>query len=267
MKKVLTAVVLLAVLAGCYDADITSPGNEARYGSPYVQLRYALASETSQYNQSGYTSNAKHVDGIIEVSNSGYHKEVLVHFSADGGWDSVAAEYYGPAEGNNELWSFSFTSGTYLPYWASSQSQFAISYTVNGVTVWDNNGGNDYVVGHQGRGMPVCRTALGKDAVKLVSGNLSPFVENGERRFWGNIDLKNLAFNKQVSVVYTTDNWQTVGEADANFFFLYNTGMESWRIDFRLPESVTAIEYVIRYTAGGVEYWDNNLGQNYSIEL
>ena len=88
----------------------------------------------------------------------------------------------------------------------------------------------------------------------------------------GNIKVKNLAFAKEVTVRYTTDKWQTFQEVWADYIPGSSDG-ETDKFQFRVtvPSDFKVagihIEFAIRYRVAGMEFWDNNLEENYRIEL
>ena len=93
-----------------------------------------------------YTAK-KVLSGTIVLKNLAYQKLVKVRYSTDNwaSWKEADAVYSagittpnGSATGL-ERWSFSEE----IPS-SATQVKFAVSYTVNGVTYWDNNFGRDY---------------------------------------------------------------------------------------------------------------------------
>ncbi|USB33091.1 carbohydrate-binding protein [Paenibacillus sp. YPG26] len=84
--------------------------------------------------------------GGVYLKNLDYTKTVKVRYTTDN-WNTTKegyASYYAPAnsDGSVQEWHFSFNnidSGV-------SQIKYAISYTVNGQTYWDNNYGSNYTV-------------------------------------------------------------------------------------------------------------------------
>lgn len=95
----------------------------------------------------------RQLSGNIQVKNLGYAKDIKVHYSTDG-WatsSTVNATYSGqfteyggiplPYPTDVELWTFSTPT---LPADAT-EVEYSLTYTVNGVTYWDNNFNNNYV--------------------------------------------------------------------------------------------------------------------------
>lgn len=96
--------------------------------------------------------------------------------------------------------------------------------------------------------------------------------------FTGQVTLKNLAYAKQVEIVYTVDGWQTQRQASAAYSstFWYGAyssasnpnalGAEEWTFGLDVSGGST-VEYAIAYTVDGQTYWDNNFGHNYRATL
>jgi hypothetical protein len=81
--------------------------------------------------------------------------------------------------------------------------------------------------------------------------------------------VKNLAPEKKVEIVYTTDSWKTTGVIQAVYQGKDgNTpSQEYWRVQSEITCSGKTIEYAIAYTVNGQTSWDNNFGRNYKITL
>ncbi|XP_062445260.1 protein phosphatase 1 regulatory subunit 3D [Rhea pennata] len=90
----------------------------------------------------------------------------------------------------------------------------------------------------------------------------------------GNIQVCNIAFEKQVSVRYTFNQWKSLHEVYAHW---HNSILEKngqAHIDvftFFLPvppfllQLCSVVQFAARYQVNGQEYWDNNRGKNYSF--
>jgi hypothetical protein len=93
--------------------------------------------------------------------------------------------------------------------------------------------------------------------------------------------LADLDYDKDVRLVYTTDNWETTNEmligtpGSTNAFYwvadMWN-GYEQWAVDIDLPDVTDRFEYAVLYRHGVVngadeyDFWDNNGGHNYVID-
>ncbi len=203
----------------------------------------------------------------VEVRNIAYDKDVsILHKMGDGTWKFFPMKYVKSTSDNTEIWAFSH-SGVNFSYFGK---EFVVRYKVNGIEYWDNNNGANYSMG------TLDGVYLGKDVNILNSGG---YVYNG--KFDISANLKNLGYTKEVNVVYTTDGWatshvkplsyssrQTVGAqqsvASPNAF-----GVEFWASfsQITVPSGVQELQYALVYKVNGVEYWDNNFGQNYKATI
>jgi len=109
------------------------------------------------------------------------------------------------------------------------------------------------------------------EMISLESIVLAP----DQKSLVGKCKVHNIAFNKQVTVRYTFNYWQDVCEAQAAY--RESIGRESSNMDrfmFNLPlndlmenSSHETMYFCLKYTVNGTEYWDNNQGLNYQVEL
>jgi hypothetical protein len=196
--------------------------------------------------------------GRIEVESLGLEKRVAVRYQKnDGTWGDVLARYVGPSRPGAELWSFETEPKTYSSR-LGTEFPFAVSYTVNGQTYWDNNGNRDYRLGGGPRTFsPSFLLANAPMAVlesRWQSGRLS-----------GQVVLKNLAFEKQLRVRYSTDGWRTAKEVFGAYQYTTSVEGEYWSFAVDLDPNATRVDFALAYTANGTTYWDNNASQNYSL--
>lgn len=190
------------------------------------------------------------------------------------GWKEAPVFFVKSLGNNREHWEFSVDLGTYTssgdPRAGYSGPgitvQFAVRYTVNGVTYWDNNGGynKDYrMTTAEGTGTKLyAPAALGKNKIVLTYATLTDYPTT---YFHGTLVVKRLSGTPAVSVVYTTNNWaQTLvlnnnyktgsyGDLDTYYFWDYNN------------TSQAQYEFALSYKIGGVTYWDNNVNVNYHV--
>lgn len=239
-----------------------------------VQLIKAETYTTSHY---GYYM--EHLIAIVKVKNVAYDKQVRIWGKTEAGHWAASRNgvYVGPAEDGWEIWRIDGSTTVYSsvtnPKWANPR-QFAIKYEADGQTWWDNNQGSDYSMGLQDGEM------LGNN-INVLSlygrGYYNDYA--GVTVFYGQVLVRNLAYDKQVTIVYSTDGWNTVHTAACNFvashWYPYGSsvrypnvhGCERWGFSVDLPAGVSNIEYVVSYDVNGSTWWDNNRGRNYEIDI
>ncbi|KAL1021164.1 hypothetical protein UPYG_G00009650 [Umbra pygmaea] len=93
----------------------------------------------------------------------------------------------------------------------------------------------------------------------------------------GITQVLNLQFEKQVCVRYSFTDWRSSSETDASWVsttsgFCDSTqkplSCDTFRFHLPVPPFLlpgAALEFAVRYTVSGKEYWDNNVGQNYKL--
>ncbi|NXR26742.1 PPR3D phosphatase, partial [Cinclus mexicanus] len=90
----------------------------------------------------------------------------------------------------------------------------------------------------------------------------------------GTIQVRNVAFEKQVSVRYTFNQWESIHEVGARWRCSIPEKNGQEQVDvftFFLPvppfllQLSTFIQFAARYQVNGQEYWDNNRGKNYTL--
>lgn len=88
---------------------------------------------------------------------------------------------------------------------------------------------------------------------------------------FGAIAVRNISYEKSVIVRFTTDCWKTCRDIPAKYIRHEYDGLVDQFI-FILPlgedESIdieSNLEFAVRYTVNGVEYWDNNREKNYGF--
>ncbi|KAI9488601.1 putative phosphatase regulatory subunit-domain-containing protein [Zychaea mexicana] len=90
----------------------------------------------------------------------------------------------------------------------------------------------------------------------------------------GNCHVVNLAFEKHVTVRYTFDNWTTFTDIDAMYReSLADSAMDRFAFEFPWDTTATtknheqSLQFALRYFVNGMEFWDNNDGDNYCARL
>lgn len=93
------------------------------------------------------------------------------------------------------------------------------------------------------------------------------------RSLKGTALLRNLAFEKRLSVRFTFDDWQTVSEVTGEWQSTLNGGqIDRWSFRIKLDDMLARIEdkklfLALKYTVAGREIWDSNNGNNYRAEF
>lgn len=206
-----------------------------------------------------------------QVANLGANKNVAAYIKkADGSWYDFPMTFVRTA-GTKEVWAADFNLYT-MPD-AAEVIEFAVKYQVNGLTYWDNNNWSNYKLVRGGG-------ALLGAGVNVSENFYAPEINvSASQTTWGShITLRNIAYTKNVNVVYSTDNWATTKVVAATYdpYFWFSSysnianpnamGFEEWRFTLDIGNA-TEIQYAISYTVNGQTYWDNNFGRNYHSRI
>jgi hypothetical protein len=251
--------VLVALLSGCGNAD-ASVGEEdvtasdSALAAPPITLRYFSSVVMHDYHWDQLNAQ---VD--LRVKDAACAGVAMVHLTEDGAsWTDVAATRLGAAGAGYSLYR-----ATVSHPWSGTELRFALRCNEGTRAVWNNNGGADF-------------RFAGQTGWVLRSGNVynsgyTAGIFGAPGTLSGSIALRNLAFAKRVTVVFSTDGWRTVQTSDAKYRTLFYTpglsnpnalGNEAW--DFNLPIGDAArVDYAIAYLVNGQTFWDNNFGANY----
>ncbi|ORX91366.1 hypothetical protein K493DRAFT_317304 [Basidiobolus meristosporus CBS 931.73] len=97
----------------------------------------------------------------------------------------------------------------------------------------------------------------------------------------GTVQIQNLSFRKVVAIRYTFDFWKTVEEVVADYKdspvrpcpqfvgidrFTFTINLEN-RITFSSLSPKKTMFFAVRYQVNNQEFWDNNDGMNYQVDL
>jgi len=129
-------------------------------------------------------------------------------------------------------------------------------YTVNGTTYWDNNEWMNYKFPQVSDEFAV----LAGNNFKVVLGTASLDAAT----LHVDVGVQNLAYDKVVGIVFTTDNWVTVQTAYGSYTWTMKSGLEVWDVTAEVSVATEA-KFAIFYRAQGSEYWDNNFSRNYRV--
>lgn len=226
---------------------------------PAVALLHAEAGLTP----TGMNGEVPFTNFTVLVENLAFTKLVGIwgHDVSTGNWSFNPCDFSNSVPGNLEIWVGGWDQGT-------PPDQFDVEYEVLGNIYWDNNGGYNY-------GLDVA-AAGGADGVNtsVIGPNLL-VVGSSEVDSAGNLNVdvlvKNIAFTKQVAIVYTTDNWLTFLYAFGTYSRSFSPGNAPhqlqtglWTVTAPVGTGKTG-QFAAFYTVAGATYWDNNFGSNYSF--
>lgn len=86
---------------------------------------------------------------------------------------------------------------------------------------------------------------------------------------YGTVKVKNLAYGKKVTIRYTVDGWSTYRDVVAQYHEASHTSStDTFDFEVALPTTLIKdckLEFAISYKVLGVEFWDNNNGDNYRV--
>jgi Starch/carbohydrate-binding module (family 53)/Carbohydrate/starch-binding module (family 21) len=211
-----------------------------------IELRLA----TSNSFPTGTGSFSYRGEYELVVKDLAFQKQVSVrgHRAGSSSWNDHFASYQESLPDGRELWKLTT---------ADELVEFAVSYGVQGALHWDNNAGRNY------------RQPQVFDEFDALLG-LVPAIVLGARSFSDATHvrvlaaLKNLAFVKDVGVVYTTNGWASGHVAACSFQRTLKSGNEVWEATFAVG-SATRVEFALFLRVNGQEFWDNNFARNYVL--
>lgn len=111
-----------------------------------------------------------------------------------------------------------------------------------------------------GNANPKFQTFLHTQNVVLETLTVDRHFING----W--IHVLNLDYTKSVSLRMTQDNWLSV----KNITAVYEKSLQTVCVDiflFKIPLKIGRTEFAILYQTKGMEFWDNNSGRNYHVDI
>ncbi|KAI9268951.1 putative phosphatase regulatory subunit-domain-containing protein [Phascolomyces articulosus] len=88
----------------------------------------------------------------------------------------------------------------------------------------------------------------------------------------GTCHVANVAFEKHVMVRYTFDDWSTFTDMDAMYCeSLADSTLDRFTFEFRWKkmdhDDNFLLQFALRYSVNGMEFWDNNHNENYCARL
>ncbi|KAL4642082.1 protein phosphatase 1 regulatory subunit 3E-like [Arapaima gigas] len=94
-------------------------------------------------------------------------------------------------------------------------------------------------------------------------------VDTDEFSLSGFVRVLNVAFEKNVLLRYTLNNWVTFFDVPASYVPQSSDGFTD-KFSFKIItptflESGGGLQFAVKYSVGGDEFWDNNHGNNYKV--
>ncbi|RDD37511.1 Protein phosphatase 1 regulatory subunit 3B [Trichoplax sp. H2] len=89
-------------------------------------------------------------------------------------------------------------------------------------------------------------------------------------RVIGDVKVRNIAYEKAVTVRYTLDSWKTCNDMAAQYKCSSENGIvDTFSFTLTLPTNlfVEKLEFAIKYDCNSTSYWDNNNNHNYVIKV
>ena len=86
---------------------------------------------------------------------------------------------------------------------------------------------------------------------------------------FGTVKVRNLAYEKAITVRYTIDGWTSFSDVSAQYVPGSNTGFtDAFSFEIGLPTTLIQdckLEFAICYKVLGLEFWDSNNGDNFRV--
>ena len=185
------------------------------------------------------------------------------------------------APGTNALTS---VTGNYFTTWGNGDEEWHVKVTLQAsqnvisFNAWYQDGlGSTLYDDNQGELHPIS-IGTSTTAITQFWGLTNIVVDNTGAHGAIAMRLADIDTDKQVAMVYTTDNWQTthwldMGAGPNQWHWVedYGADYERWQVDVNLPGTFQQLQYAVVYRHGVAngakvyEFWDNNYGQNYIV--
>lgn len=200
--------------------------------------RVSMYSTGITFAKYGYTIREIYVQTKDNASN----QQVYIHYNYIDGedWKDQQAEYVTTLSDGSKIWRATVVS---------FNLKYAIKYVADGQEIWDNNNGNDYTTEEIG----VAPVTVTRDGYQYGDS------------YTINALVQNYAYQKNVVVRYTQNNWETYTDVPMSYVEPKGNNTELWTVDLSLKGSYdTGFEYCVYYQVNGQTYWANNFGKNYN---
>ena len=176
----------------------------------------------------------------VKTDCTSFHQSVTIHYNYLNGeeWRDAQAREFTTLSDGSKIWVATISS---------YNTEYAIKYVANGNTYWDNNNGQNYTD-------ETCGTA----PITVKRGGYFCMYNNTVTAV-----LQNYAYDKEVVIRYTNDNWNTYQDEPLNYESTNDNGTENWATHTVYVEDPDSFEFCVYYNVDGETYWANNFNQNY----
>lgn len=234
-----------------------------------VRLKYAI----SQFSDTMTGVNLKNTYAKVKVKKIDLPKNVLFLYKKnEGSWAAeplILEANYGDYD-------------IYITKDIPVTEEFAIQYTVDNISYWDNNNGNNYQLLVNRVNNTMGGNVILNKAIAKTDPQDGEEVENKKTWLEGEIYVRRkVSYSKRVGIKISSDNGNTWKEVDANYEYPVTEGsyidvalgeleVELWT--FKTPvynyNSVAEFFKLAVYYQNletGEFYWDNNFDRDYKI--
>ncbi len=277
MKKILYLLLISFSIISCSQKDNLTPksdevSNQSKSASKLstgvnVKLYTAWTSYNAKYGYYLYTRRFQ-----VEDRNLAFDKKVFIsHEMIDGSWKDFPMTYVSSTPDNSEIWAADLSATNFgenpSMYFGD---EFVARYEVQGNKYWDNNNNQNYK-------MDVLEGTYLRSDVNVAVDRYYSSLYSYSNYFSIHADVRNIAYSKQVSVIYSTDGWASNHTVALNFAPYLTVGamqtlnspnkhgIERWIANLTADSTVKKVEFAVSYKVNGATYWDNNFGKNYTI--
>ena len=87
-------------------------------------------------------------------------------------------------------------------------------------------------------------------------------------RVTGTVRVKNIAYDKSVVVRHSFNGWMSFSDVVATYQVGNDERFDTFAFVIDCPPNQppgSKLQFAVRYTAGGVDYWDSNHGENFEV--
>lgn len=276
-----TSVLVTLPLPGCVDADPTSAIEQSDWAQYEGKRDTRMVAFTGAWSHGCALGNTRFGCGAIAIQLT---VRVRPQPDADLAWKRVGVVYRSPNDLSDRtaIGSYSHTNANGDEEWNVTVTTPAWQPTIlfdawyqdgKGATFIDDNEGEFHVV-NAGPDYNLVRVEPWLGTVAITDAKVTGRIS---------VQLSDLDFDKEVELIATPDDWQTVlhfgtgASGSTNKFywvedFPFAQGRERWQIDLDVPTRTSHFQYAVVYRHGVAngartyEFWDNNGGANYQVD-